>query len=563
LLVSQNPDELRATGGYIGSAGVVSLRDGAVGLVEYGSSRRYDTPADRRAIPPGPFQPYLGAGYWNLAAANWWPSFPDAAHQMAYFYGLSHPQPPVDGVIALDQVGFRHLLEVVGPVAIPEYGERVAADTLQGQIDRYVHAGDPDDELGRKHYMAALSTALLQRLLVAPRDELPRLVRAVRQSLDEQHLLVWMRDPSTAEMFARRHWDGDLLATDRDTLMLVDTEVSGSKQSQHVSRDAEYRVDLSEPGAPAAALTVTYTNASNREQQPDLPYFVVDYRTFLRVYAPPGAELTRAEGFRRLADSAEECGRTVFSGEVLIPQDSRVQVVLEYRLPQSVLAEGEYDVLVQQQPGVPPGHVLVSAMTPTGPVSPVELTSTPGQHAHWALRPLGEAAHFEDRPLPAGHAGGCSLPVVEARPIAPPVWLEIPAAHISAPIVDLGVADDGQMESPATPDVVGWYRMSARAGQPGNSVMSGHVDWGRNTAVFWGLRALRPGDRIEVRGADGLTHDYAVEWNTTLDARTAPAERLVGRSYDSLLTLITCDGVYDRARGGYSERRIVRARLVT
>src|ERR671936_414039 len=62
LLVSQNPDELRATGGYIGSAGVVSLRDGAVGLVEYGSSRRYDTPADRRAISPGPFQPYLGAG---------------------------------------------------------------------------------------------------------------------------------------------------------------------------------------------------------------------------------------------------------------------------------------------------------------------------------------------------------------------------------------------------------------------------------------------------------------------------------------------------------------------
>jgi LPXTG-site transpeptidase (sortase) family protein len=128
--------------------------------------------------------------------------------------------------------------------------------------------------------------------------------------------------------------------------------------------------------------------------------------------------------------------------------------------------------------------------------------------------------------------------------------------------VELGVNDDGEMEAPATGDVVGWYRTSARPGQPGNSVMSGHVDWGHKPAVFWSLRNLRKGDQIKVTGSDKVVHKYVVEWNQSFPRNTAPVERLVGPSADSILTLITCDGAYDQRLKQYSERRVVRARLV-
>jgi sortase (surface protein transpeptidase) len=91
--------------------------------------------------------------------------------------------------------------------------------------------------------------------------------------------------------------------------------------------------------------------------------------------------------------------------------------------------------------------------------------------------------------------------------------------------------------------------------------MSGHVDWGRNTAVFWGLRNLHKGDLIQVGGADGAVHTYVVEWNETFPWQTADVNRIVGPSAESLLTLITCDGVYDQRTKMYSERRVVRARL--
>lgn len=554
LLLSQNPDELRATGGYIGSAGVIEANAGAIRLLEYGSSRRYDTPPDFRVVPPPAFQDYLGSADWQLAGANWWASFPDVAHQVAYLYGLSHPGQTLDGVIAVDQLGLQRLLEVLGPVDVPDFGERVAASDLEAKLDHYVHASDQGGELGRKQFTAALSTAVLQSVLSAPRAKLPDLVKSARAALEQQHVLVWVSDANAAQFFAAHRWNGGLLQASSDSLMLVDSEVGASKQSQAVTRDADYNVSLAPGERPRASLAVTYSNESRPEQRPEV-HFQPVYRTFLRVFVPAGASLIDSSGFDGDVGTTSECGRQVFSGQVSIPEGGRARVGLSYQLPAAAVASG-YDLLLQQQPGVPPGHVSVSVGE-----AHATMANAPGQFARWQLDST-EAPVLREQPLPAAPISGCGMALVPAQPVAPPDRLQIPSADIDAAVVDLGVQPSGEMEAPPTPDVVGWYRMSSRPGQPGNSVMSGHVDWGRNTAVFWGLRSLQPGDPIVVRGTDGVSHTYAVDWNEAYPWRSAPMDHIIGPSAESLLTLITCDGAFDQASREYSERRVVRAHLV-
>jgi hypothetical protein len=259
--------------------------------------------------------------------------------------------------------------------------------------------------------------------------------------------------------------------------------------------------------------------------------------------------------------TSQECGRQVFAGQVSIPQGGSTRVTLAYQLPASVAQASGYDLLVQQQPGAQQGHLSVSVTTPTDTVARAEVQSAPGHHAHFRLE-SADASELRDAPLPEAPVGGCESGLVQARPTAPPDRLQIPSVGIDAAVVDLGVGDDGQMEAPPAPDVVGWYRVSSRAGQPGNSVMSGHVDWGHNAAVFWGLRNLRKGEPILVRGSDGVVHTYVVEWNESFPADAAPTDRIIGPSSNSVLTLITCDGVFDQQLKQYLERRIVRAHLV-
>jgi LPXTG-site transpeptidase (sortase) family protein len=555
LLISQNPDELRATGGYIGSAGVIALGDGTARLLEYGSSRIYDTSPDLRVDTPAPFDTYLGP-YWEFAGANWLASFPDVARQLAYFYGLARPDSHLDGVIALDQAGLERLLEVVGPVDVPDYGEQVSADQVQAALDRHVHAGDGNDEIGRKQFTAALSTAVLQRVLTAPRGDVPRLVEAVRGLLDEQHLIVSAFDPGTSEVLARHHWDGSILPADQDALMVVDSQITPSKQSQAIDRNVAYHVDLSDPASPHAEVDVTYVNHS--EPVANVTY-IPDYRTFVRIYAAAGAQLTGAQGLSADPTTSQECGRAVFGGEVLIPQGSTVRVSFSYLLPTSVVGGAGYGLLLQQQPGVPHGDASVLVNTTAGQTS-AAMASAPGHNARWQLAQTSGSV-LQTVSLPDAVAGGCGEPLVSALPLAPPTFLNIPSARITAPIVDIGVQADGTMDAPPTPDVVGWYRTSARAGDPGNLVLAGHVDWGTNTAVFWGLRDLSPSDPIIVRGADNVDHEYRVEWNRVFSRTDSTAIQYVAGSNDSILTLITCDGVYDRTLHDYSDRRIVRAIL--
>src|SRR5207248_3177543 len=162
------------------------------------------------------------------------------------------------------------------------------------------------------------TAAVLKRALSAPAGDLPALARAARAALDQQHLLVVLKDPDANRLFGRKRWDGRMLGFTADYLMLVDTEVSSSKQSQDIRRDADYRVDLSDRSAPRATLTVTYRNGSDPGKRPGV-WFVDNYRTFLRAYVPPGARLIDARGFDDAPSSYHSCDRQVLGGRVTIP----------------------------------------------------------------------------------------------------------------------------------------------------------------------------------------------------------------------------------------------------
>ncbi len=561
LIVSQNPDEIRATGGYVGSAGIIEARGGSLRLLEYVGSRAYDTPLDLRVPPPEPLAAYLGKGYWQLAGANWSPSFPDSARQMAYFYELSHPGQPIDGVVAVDQYALTLLLDVVGPVDVPEYHETVAAADVQAKLDQYLHdiPFNPD-ERGRKQFTGALTSAVVERVLQVSGSMLPKLAKATGTALAQQHVLVWVRDPAGAGLLSQKRWDGRMLETNGDYLMLVDSEVSSSKQSQKVRRDARYELDGAAPDGARSRLTVDYTNESQLDRRPGAIFRPI-YRTFLRAYVPLGAEMIDSAGFNGPVSMYRECGRSVLAGEVAIPSGSTTQVVLSYRLPKVLTGLGIYNFVLQQQPGAPPGQTVVGARWADGVLSDVGRPNGNGGHAFWRVDMMPTPHLVAEMPTISATRECAESPTLAQKVVAP-VSIEIPSIGVVAPVQSLGVSPNGVMATPEDADVVGWYSMSARAGQPGNLVLSGHLDKGPSPAVFWNARKLRVNDVIMVRGGDDVVYRYAIRSNTSYPTREVPIDEILRGSDDALFTIITCDGVFDRQTNDYRNRRIIRGQLI-
>lgn len=144
-----------------------------------------------------------------------------------------------------------------------------------------------------------------------------------------------------------------------------------------------------------------------------------------------------------------------------------------------------------------------------------------------------------------------------------PVRLRIPRMGIAAGVVFLDLDANGIMQSPDGPDPVGWYTFSALPGLAGNAVFSGHVDWHTGvTGAFWGLRELRSGDVVYVDGQDGHEYVYSVATSKAYPENGAPLAEIVGFRPGQQITLLTCEGVFDRSTRDYDQRRVVVARRI-
>lgn len=154
-----------------------------------------------------------------------------------------------------------------------------------------------------------------------------------------------------------------------------------------------------------------------------------------------------------------------------------------------------------------------------------------------------------------------ALPVHAQEASGTPVHLSIPSIGADADIVPINQDEDGVMQSPPDPDMVGWYELGPKVGTFGNAIFDGHTDWAGKIRVFGRLSKLEANDEIIVTDDSGVVRTYLVDWVTLYDREGLPLDVVFAQQLaDQQITLITCGGVFSRSRG-YLGRWVVRARL--
>jgi hypothetical protein len=145
-----------------------------------------------------------------------------------------------------------------------------------------------------------------------------------------------------------------------------------------------------------------------------------------------------------------------------------------------------------------------------------------------------------------------------------PVSVTIPAIGVQSPLLRLGLNPDGTLQVPSlttSADRAAWYRGSVTPGQIGTSLIEGHVDSYAGPAVFFRLGALRPGNNVDVRLADGVTAVFRVTGVREYAKNNFPAKIIYGPTDYASLRLITCGGAFDSGTGHYLSAIVVFASL--
>lgn len=153
--------------------------------------------------------------------------------------------------------------------------------------------------------------------------------------------------------------------------------------------------------------------------------------------------------------------------------------------------------------------------------------------------------------------------VAGARMQAPnPAVIRIPRLEVEAPIIPLGLQDDGSIEVPEDPDQAGWWLGGPEPGETGPAVILGHVDsQEEGPAVFFYLQYLGPGDEIHIDRVDGSTITYVVEATERHNKDEFPTDAVYGPTEEPTLRLVTCGGDFDFGVRTYADNVIVFASL--
>ena len=361
LVMLQNSDELRPTGGFLGTYGILEIEFGDIIRFETHDIYHLDMPVKDlvKEEPPLPLKLYLNPR-WYLRDANWSPDWPTSAKEIQRFYTIENKLLPAkdqinrfagefDGVIAITPKFVTDLLAVTGPIRLGEetFTAENFVDLLEYKVEKgYAQLGIPSWQ--RKEVIGEILKELKIRLLDLPSANWPLISTIINNNLLQKNILLSHRDPLVESLIKEQGWGGELKETSGDYFMVVDANLASLKTDAVISRSIRYEVEERLQGL-YAKLTISYAHRG----QPD--WKTSAYKTYTRVYVPFGAKLIKAEGNLRTEILAGvESGKTYFGALLNIAPEEIGRLYLEYKLPDrlksSVAADG-YKLDVQRQPG--------------------------------------------------------------------------------------------------------------------------------------------------------------------------------------------------------------------
>jgi hypothetical protein len=369
LVVFQNYDELRATGGFIGTYGVAKMKDGAIDKLKIESVYNLDGNIFDKVAAPGPFQPEIKK--WGMRDANWFVDFRQSARKLLYFFEKGGQT--ADGVIALTPDLFKDLLGLVGPIRMDSYGVVLTKDNFQ-EVVQHKTSFDYDKELNQpKKFLADFAPKLLDRLHGLNQEQWLMLLEIMEDSLAKKSLMVYSAYSDAQSKIEKLGYGGAIKDTEKDYLAVFSSNLGGTKTDLEMHQTMKLKTKILSDGSLINTLTVRRENKS-----------AASNKSYLRILVPHGSSLVAASGFdigRHERSSAEnhrqdsdlalwdegelrfdqvfvrtEAGKTEFGGWVEVAAGDAQEMVLVYSLPFKLESKlfgstQNYSLLFQRQPG--------------------------------------------------------------------------------------------------------------------------------------------------------------------------------------------------------------------
>lgn len=368
--------EIRPTGGFIGSFGLLTLDRGR--LSEFNVSDVYSADGQLKGHvePPMPIKEYLGEANWWLRDSNWDPDFPISAKRAEWFLDKEIDK-QVDGVIAIDLNPIKDFLKYTGPVNLSDYGLNITELNFYEKVQSEVQ----DNAFPGTHKKASFLTALSRNLIEKARsisfDQKISTIKLVYKNLQEKHIQAYLHDEVIQNSLSQLNWAGSVFVPYcgencySDLLGIIEANVGVNKSNYFIKRKIETNVKIASEKI-ERKLNLTVQNTATQSLGPS-----GIYKSYIRLLVPENAENIKVKSkFGQNTqflepDIINSKGRKeagVFI-EILAGETKDIEYSWESRIDSNIQT---YNLFVRKQSGIESIPMSIVVDTPQkGIISPI------------------------------------------------------------------------------------------------------------------------------------------------------------------------------------------------
>jgi hypothetical protein len=305
LVQTMDNGELRPGGGFTGMYGLLTIQNGRMAPFSLQDVTELDYAGNGMELgrqAPSQYSSWMKFGYWGLRDANLSGDFPTTA-KLAMQVFEEEGGGPVDGNIALTPAVIAHVLNVIGPIKVPQYNETITAQNLENKLHYYQQdfgairlqrqLTGTNNAATRKAFTSLLGHLLLDKVRHEPVKVLVKIMQNAVKDIQSRDLEIYFTNPLAESWIVQHGYSGSMSTfSKQDGFMVVQSNISISKASQYVHTTEQDNVSFDAQGGAYHNLTITLNY-----KQTGPVYGYDTYADYIRVYAPANAQLQGGDGF--------------------------------------------------------------------------------------------------------------------------------------------------------------------------------------------------------------------------------------------------------------------------
>ncbi len=369
LLLFQNNSELRPTGGFIGTYGILEMANGQIKEFFVDDIYHLDSQVINKLNNqiPAPLEKYLNVKEWYMRDCNWDPDFSFSAIDCLNLYKIeSNDQKKINGIIGITPGAVSKIFDIIGAQEVEGviFESENFTNDLQKAVELYYQERDAT-HWERKNIINSLANVMIDSFSNLSAPEYKQLAESINESLEKKDIILYSTNENIQKNISEANWSGEIIQSDQDYLMVVDSNLASYKSDQFINRNFNYSLEKLADNTLKAVLELRYQHQGN------FSWNSTRYRTYTRLIVPAGSELIKVTGAMDNDRSTQEgqidiyhkYNKTIFGTFIAIEPGQEKSLIFEYKLPANIqkqILEKDYSIYLQKQAGVEKINYLIN-----------------------------------------------------------------------------------------------------------------------------------------------------------------------------------------------------------